>query len=188
MLQKQEKYMRVRTDSEFNNMSREQIITGLKNINEFEINDENRSLEKLLKKLMKYERTRSLSLWHDGSTLSNHGHLLMMVACLYDPAVLLTDDECKEKYYMEVNVQSEVEKTELYMLAQCQFNDNQLLYSEERVDLLEINTPITSSNGVLRWGGIISAGYVLLKQLLQKILFLARSNHFCPCWTEFQRF
>ena len=74
----------------------------------------------------------------------------MMVACLYDPAVFLTDDECKEKYNMEVNVQSEVEKPELYMLTQCQSNDNQLLYSEERVeDLLEINTPITSSNGVL---------------------------------------
>ena len=67
MLQKQEKYMRVRTDTElFSNMSREQVITGLKNIIEFEINDENSSLEERLKKLMKFERTRSLSLWHDG--------------------------------------------------------------------------------------------------------------------------
>ena len=80
MLQKQEKYMRVRTNFEFNNMSREQVIAGLKNINEFEIDDENSSLEELLKKLVKYERTRSFSLWHDGSTLSNHGHLLKMVA------------------------------------------------------------------------------------------------------------
>ena len=61
MLQKQ-KYMRVRTDAEFNNMSREQVITELKNIHEFEINDENSLLEELLKKMMKYERTRSLSL------------------------------------------------------------------------------------------------------------------------------
>ena len=137
--------MRVRTDSDFNKMSCEQVITGFKNVNEFEINDGNSSLEELLKKLMKYERARSLSLWHDVSTLSIHGHVLMMVACLYDPAVFLTDDECKEKY----NIQSEVEKPELYMLA-CQSNDNQLLYSEEQVeDLLEINTPITSSNGVL---------------------------------------
>ena len=51
---------------------------------------------------------------------------------------------------MEVNVQSEVEKPELYMLARCQPNDDQLLYSEDEVeDLLEINAPITSSNGVL---------------------------------------
>ena len=69
-------------------MSLEQVTTGLKKINEFEINDENSLLEELLKKLMKYERTRSL---YDGSSLSNHGHLLMMVACLYDPAVFLTD-------------------------------------------------------------------------------------------------
>ena len=56
----------------------------------------------------------------------------MMVACLYDPAVFLTDDECKEKYNMEVNVQSEVEKPELYMLAQCQSNDN---YYTQRSEL-----------------------------------------------------
>ena len=186
--------MRVRTDSEFNIMSREQIIAGLKNINEFEINDENSLLKELLKKLMKYERTRSLSLWHDGSTLSNHGHLLMMVACLYDPAVFLTDDECKEKPNMEVNIQSEVEKPELYILAQCQSNDNKLLYSEEQIKVLsEINTPITSNNYVLinnvmrifksdypaaqleaghQKGVTISAGYVPLKQLLQKLFLV----------------
>ena len=51
---------------------------------------------------------------------------------------------------MEVNVQSEFEKPELHMLARCQSNYNRLLYSEERVeDLLEINTPVTSTNGVL---------------------------------------
>ena len=47
---------------------------------------------------------------------------------------------------MEVNVQ----KPELHLLARCQSKDNQLLYSEEQLeDLLEINTPITSNNGVL---------------------------------------
>ena len=56
-----------------------------------------------------------------------HGHLPAMVTCLYDPEVFLIDDEYKEKYNIEVNVQSEVEKAELYMLAQCQSNDNQLL-------------------------------------------------------------
>ena len=50
------------------------------------------------------------------------------------------------KYNMEVNVQN----PELHLLARCQSNDNQLLYSEEQLeDLLEINTPITSNNGVL---------------------------------------
>ena len=86
-------------------MSCEQVTTGLKKINEFEINDENSLLEELL----------------------NHGHLLAMVACLYDPEVFLTDDECKEKYNMEVNVQ----KPELYMLARCQSSDN---YYTQRSD------------------------------------------------------
>ena len=47
---------------------------------------------------------------------------------------------------MEINVQ----KPELYMLARCQSNNNQLIYPEERLEnLLEINTPITSNNTVL---------------------------------------
>ena len=118
----------------------------------------------------------------------------MMVACLYDPAVFLTDDECKEKPNMEVNIQSEVEKPELYILAQCQSNDNKLLYSEEQIKVLsEINTRITSNNYVLinnvmrifksgypaaqleaghQKGVTISAGYVPLKQLLQKIFLV----------------
>ena len=62
-------------------MSLEQVTTGLKKINEFEINDENSLFEEFLKKLMKYERTRSLSPWYNGSTLSNYSNLLMMVAC-----------------------------------------------------------------------------------------------------------
>ena len=79
-------------------------------------------------------------------------------------------------------------KPELYMLAQCQSNDNQLLCSEEQVeDLLEINTSITSSNGVVindvmrifkgddpaaQLGAGHQKGGVYFCWLLQKILFL----------------
>ena len=105
--------------------------------------------KELLKKLITLKKKITFTLAY-GSTLSSHGHLLMMVACLFDPPVFLTDDEYKEKYHMKVNVWSEVEKPELYRLTQFQPNDNQLLYSEEQVeDLLEVNTVITSSNTVL---------------------------------------
>ena len=74
----------------------------------------------------------------------------MMNACSYERAVFLTYDEFKEKYNMEINLQPELGKPKLYMLARCQPDHNQLLYSEERVkDLLEITSPITSNNGVL---------------------------------------
>ena len=74
----------------------------------------------------------------------------MMVACLYEPAVFLNYDKFKEKYNKEINLQQEFKKPKLYMLARCQSNHNQLLYSEERVkDLLETTSPITSSNSVL---------------------------------------
>ena len=37
-------------------------------------------LQNLLKK---YVRTRYLMIWHDGSCISNHGHIKMMVSCMY---------------------------------------------------------------------------------------------------------
>ena len=59
----------------------------------------------------------------------------------------------KQEKYMRVRTDAEFNnmsrEQQLYMLARCQSTDNQLLCSEERVEgLLEINTPITSSNGV----------------------------------------
>ena len=32
-------------------------------------------------------------MWHDGSTISNHGHVLFMVAKVYDKAIHYTDEE-----------------------------------------------------------------------------------------------
>ena len=41
-------------------------------------------LKELRKKL---ECTHHLMFWHDGSTLSNHSHILMTVSAMYDPAL-----------------------------------------------------------------------------------------------------
>ena len=106
---------------------------------------------------------------------------------------------------MEVNVQ----KPELH-IARCQSNDNQLLYSEERLeDLLEINTPITSNNGVLindvirtLKGGDPAAQLEARHQKVgdyfcwlcpieaaaTKIIILSLKQPLCPYKTGFQRF
>ena len=73
---KHEKYMKIHSDEEL-----------LKKINEFNKSEDKCNIEELRKKLCQFERTRHLMLWHDGSTLSNHGHLLMMVCVIYDPAI-----------------------------------------------------------------------------------------------------
>ena len=47
--------------------------------------------------LMKFERTGHLMVWGDGSTILNHGHLLCLIKCVYDPAFYYTSTEMKAK-------------------------------------------------------------------------------------------
>ena len=39
------------------------------------------------------QRQRHITFWHDGSTISNHSHLLIVVVILYDNAVFYSNDE-----------------------------------------------------------------------------------------------
>ena len=84
------------------------------------------------------ERTRHLQIWHDHSTLANHGHILFMVSCLYDPAVHLTNLEYKLETGEEIDVQMEVEKPEIYIVGRCRSSDTeQLAYVESRLCCLQ---------------------------------------------------
>ena len=47
----------------------------------------------LISKLKAYEGTLNFIIWHDGSSLSSHSHFLLTVACIYDRAIFLTDEE-----------------------------------------------------------------------------------------------
>lgn len=78
-------------------------------------------------------------LWHDGSSLSNHSHILMTVASLYNPAFYLTDSEFESTYGYKCNVQAVVEAPYIYIIARCLSNDQQLMYSGERInDILNL--------------------------------------------------
>ena len=68
---------------------------------------------------------------------------------MYDTACFLTDDEYYLKYKRRINFQVAVEKPYLYILARCPSNDQQILYSEERIsDILKISEPLQSYNGL----------------------------------------
>ena len=103
----------------------------------------------LKNKLKKFERTCNLMFWHDGSTISNHSHILAMVSCLYDPAIFLTDEEYSKSNGVLANLQAIVEKPFLYILARSPSTDQQLLYSDERLaDILKIKKPIQTPDGI----------------------------------------
>ena len=85
-------YSRDKPDTHYDNMTHEQILTRLTEINE--INESsNLSTEQLRNKLKSIERHRHFLIWHDNSTVANHGYLLCLVSVLYDPAVHLTNEE-----------------------------------------------------------------------------------------------
>ena len=95
------------------------------------------------------ERTRYFTFWHDGSTIGNHSHLLITVNVLYDPASFLSDDEYCLKYKKNINVQATIEEPQLYLLARCPSNDQQILYSEERItDLFKMQRPTNVPKGL----------------------------------------
>ena len=80
--------------------------------------------------------------WHDGSCISNyvyHGHIMMMVLCMYDDGAFITDQEYQSEHGYLQNIQSIVKKLFIYLLARWLSDDHQLLYSQKQInDILEI--------------------------------------------------
>lgn len=58
-------------------------------------------------------------LWADNATLLNHGYLLITVNVVYDEALFFTDKEIEEQGKANVDVQSLVERPQVYILARC---------------------------------------------------------------------
>ena len=143
MLAKHKKFMRLRSDETLDELPRDRVVSELASLSEWSDEFSMLTTDVLTKKLKAYERTRNLITWHDGSSLSSHSHLLITVACLYDRAVFLTDEEYYQKEGVHVNVQAVVEKPFIHILARTPATDQQLLYSQDRLeDIFHLKTPI----------------------------------------------
>ena len=95
MLLDQVQYLRVQDDNFYDTLDQEQLTQEYERIDE-EL-PPNLSLEDLKQDLKKFHRRRSLACWHDGSTVSNHSHLLITFNTIYDTAIFLTCQEYKDK-------------------------------------------------------------------------------------------
>ena len=93
---KYKQFMRLNPDSYFENISKEALIKRFQYIGESIHVTEN--LSDLKERLKKFERTRNLQLWHDGSCITNHGHILFCINVLYDMAVFYTSLEYYDKF------------------------------------------------------------------------------------------
>ena len=114
MLEKQIQYTRSHPDLYYDEMTRIEVASRLKELNEL---DETEGLTKMRKKLKSLERTRHLIVWHDHSTVANHGHLMFMISVLYDPAFHITTEEYKEKTGKNIDIQEAVEQPQVYIIA-----------------------------------------------------------------------
>ena len=134
--------MRNNPDSYYDSLTEKEARERLLELGELSGNP---STEAMKNKLKSLERTRHLIAWLDNSTVANHGHLVCLITCLYDPAVFYTDEEFAVKTGKWVNIQSEIETPELHIIARCGSSDNELLaYAETRLKCVqELKIPVS---------------------------------------------
>ena len=142
--------IRAYTDEYYDAMTREAIMKRLTQLGESAKVSEAAELNDTKEYLKGIERIRHLMIWADNSTLLNHGYLLMTVNVLYDEAVFFTNKEMEEEGKGTIDVQSLVEKPQVYILAQCGSSEaEQLAYINTRKICLEgLNNKITTSGGI----------------------------------------
>ena len=83
---------------------------------------QDRSTESLLKAVKKIQTTRYLKVWHDHGKIAGHGHLLVLVASIYDQAFFYTTEEMAERG-VTMDVPTVVEEPHLYLLARSGSSD-----------------------------------------------------------------
>ena len=119
MFDDQKSYMWLHTDDEIASFDEKDLLNLLKE-NDFSLeNSKSLTKKELANQLKKYKRIRCLMLWHDGSSVSNHCHIMMMVSCMYDHLAFVTKAEHYAKHGFHRNVQSIIEKPYVYILARC---------------------------------------------------------------------
>ncbi|KAI8481571.1 hypothetical protein Bbelb_406710 [Branchiostoma belcheri] len=141
----------LRPQENYDTMDETTVTRLLEEINE---NNDTLSLEEKKEKLKTLRTTRHLCRWLDHSTILNTGYLLVTVHTLYDPAVYYTAKELEEQGRGQVDIQSEVEKPEVYLLARSRGSiAEQLLYSDcQRSDLQSLSETVQyKDNQVTDW-------------------------------------
>ena len=139
--------MRLHTNEYYDNSSAIKIKERLSLLGEL---GDNKNVDDMKTLLKDFERSRNIQIWHDASTIANHSHIIFAANILYDEAVFYTNEEYKNKFGQNVDIQSEVENPELYIIGRCKSTDEQLGYIETREDCLhELNKLILVDEGIL---------------------------------------
>ena len=133
--------MRLHSNDEIAAMTRERILELLNMVDGSE--HTNYSTDELREILTHNERSRSLWVWHDHSSLVSHGIIAVMIGIMYDPIVFLSESESP-------GIQEFVEEGEIHFVAHGTSSlSDQLAIVPERVAELEgLSEPVRTENGI----------------------------------------
>ena len=99
----------------------------------------------------KLERTRSIAIWHDHSTVLGQGYILITAKVLYDPMIFKTQEEIENESSTKTeNLQSMIEPAELHMLVaySSSLDDQAALINDRNSCLRELSATLPTSNGI----------------------------------------
>ena len=145
LLDASEQFMRLHSDSDIHSMSRDDVLGILQLGARYSMQQSaDATVEDLKAQLTRFERNRSIWMWHDHSSLASHGILAVMVGVLYDPVVFRTEDEIGR------SVQECIEEGTIHMLAHASstLEDEAILIPERLAELDGLTDEITSSSGI----------------------------------------
>ena len=141
------KLIRNQSDEYFENLSAEQIEQRLRELHHT-ISAE-KSTNDLRQELKLISRQRHFKMWHDHATIGGHGHFLVLVAPIFDPAFYYTSGEVQSLYGADIDVPSLIERPEVHILAQSRSSaGDQAMFNETRRECtLELRTKLKTEAG-----------------------------------------
>ncbi len=149
LLDKHEPYMHVLSDDAIASFLEPDLRTLLDNLHE---STDGMQVSELRERVRQLQRSRTISFWHDHSSILGRGYILVvMVQVAYDLAVLMSESE----YFAATrkvarNLQQLVEEPELYIVALSSSSpSDQLAIIPDRLDdLYELSDGVSTSGGI----------------------------------------
>lgn len=139
------KYMRLQHKDYYEKLTYQECLEKLSKYT----NKQELSLSEMREKIFKIETTRHFILWHDASTIANHGYIMFMVGNIYDTSVYYTREEWKQMHSENIDIQNIIEEPYLYIAGRSSSTDqDQLQYCETRRDCLEQMNVILLTEGM----------------------------------------
>ncbi len=145
LLQKHESLMHLHSDQEIANLQKSELLDIYRCHNIKLPTD--LSEESLRANLKQCERTRTVGIWHDHSSILGRGYILLTAKILYDPAVFRSKTDTTGKIN---DIQAFIEEPEISILAISSSTiEDQAALIGDRVDcMIELSTEVTTQSGI----------------------------------------